>query len=370
MTREEYEAQNQCSNWTSIYSCYGNLDPLIYRDCNSFQFGIPLTEGSIHEVFLKNVEVKLAAIKNTFKQGRTRNFRTEKEKIYQLFADPIPEWLMEEVDAVMTRGEVYIGGSAGVGGVKYLVADTNFELVEPCERLWKPSVTFHTHCGMPFGCDDPCIEESGESGPPEESETPTCCDPDISGASVDGSDEGNTITVTFAECDPTPAGGYNIIYRVAGSSDSYTSVGPFTTSPAIFVDGTNPDGTQYEGFIRSDCGGGVLGNQIPWSTGLTTVQIINLSGANVTITQVLNIAGFALDGPVGPGSSDFGAHTAFTAAISVTVSGTPISGSLSLRKDGTLLECLNIGFAGSYSFASQAFTLPDVIQVRWFGGAC
>lgn len=367
MTREEYEAQNQCSNWTQVYSCYGDLDPLVYRDCNTTAYGVPLVVGSVHEVFLKNVEVTLSAYKNTFKQGRFRNFRTEKEKIYQFWADPIPEWLMEEVDAVFTRGEVY------VGGVKYLVAETSFELSDPCERLWKPSATFHTHCGLPFNCDpDPCTVESGESGG-EESETPTCCDPVVTNAtSTPNGEGGNTITVTFTPCTPTPAGGWNIIYRESGSSGGYSSAGPFVSSPAVFGDAMSlPEGTQYEGFIRSDCGGGLLGNQVPWSTGSTTVQIVNLSGSNVNITQVVGIPGFALSGPVGPGSQQLGSHGGpFTAAISTTVTGTPISGSLSLYKEGSLLECINIGSAGSYSFGSQSFLLSDVIQVRWFGGAC
>lgn len=372
MTREEYEAQNQCSNWTSIYSCYGNLDPLVYRDCNSIPFGVPVVTGSIHEVFLKNVEVTLAGIKNTFKQGRSRNFRTEKEKVYQFWADPIPEWLMEEFDAVLTRGEVYIGGSAGVGGTKYLVASTDFELVEPCERLWKPSATFHTHCGMPFGCEDSCTEESGESGGGE-SETPICCDPVVTNAeSTPNGEGGNTITVTFTPCTPTPSGGWNIIYRESGSSGGYSSAGPFTSSPAVFGDALSlPEGTQYEGFIRSDCGDGSLGNQVPWSTGVTTVQIVNLSGSNVNITQVNGIPGFALGSPVGPGTQRLGSHGGpFTAAISATVTGSPISGSLSLYKNGSLLECTNIGSAGAYSFVSQSFLLADIIQVRWFGGAC
>lgn len=81
----------------------------------------------------------------------------------------------------------------------------------------------------------------------------------------------NTITVSFAPCSPAPANGYNLIWRVLGSSDIHQDAGNFFTSPIIFTDDTNPDGTQYEGFIRSDCtesgeSGTVYGNSVPWQT--------------------------------------------------------------------------------------------------------
>lgn len=81
----------------------------------------------------------------------------------------------------------------------------------------------------------------------------------------------NTITVNFIECSPTPANGYNLKWRVAGSSDPYTDEGNYISSPAVFVDSLNPAGTCYEGFLQSDCtesgsSGTVLGNAIAWAT--------------------------------------------------------------------------------------------------------
>jgi hypothetical protein len=79
----------------------------------------------------------------------------------------------------------------------------------------------------------------------------------------------NSITVNFVPCEPPPANGYNILWRVYGSSDEYTDAGNFTESPAVFTDDTNPAGTDYEGFIRSDCGESAadnFGSPIPWST--------------------------------------------------------------------------------------------------------
>lgn len=73
----------------------------------------------------------------------------------------------------------------------------------------------------------------------------------------------NKIEINFNTCEPAPNGGYNIMYRVQGSGDSYTNAGNFFVSPAVFYDTVNPAGTCYEGFIRTDCG--VLGTPIPWN---------------------------------------------------------------------------------------------------------
>lgn len=81
----------------------------------------------------------------------------------------------------------------------------------------------------------------------------------------------NRITINFLECEPPPASGYNILWRVYGSSDPYTDAGNFTANPAVFFDDTNPDGTDYEGIIRSDCSesgesGENFGTPVPWQT--------------------------------------------------------------------------------------------------------
>lgn len=104
----------------------------------------------------------------------------------------------------------------------------------------------------------------------------------------------NTITVNFIECSPAPANGYNIIWRVKGSSDSYTDAGNFTSSPAVFTDDTNPDGTDYEGFIRSDCSqsgesGSDYGNPVAWETSSESGidgNIDNISGGAAHIDNM------------------------------------------------------------------------------------
>lgn len=79
----------------------------------------------------------------------------------------------------------------------------------------------------------------------------------------------NIISVSFVPCEPTPVNGYNIQWRVFGSGDPYTDAGNFTSSPAVFIDEINPQGTSYEGTIRSDCTdsgeSGNYGTSIPWT---------------------------------------------------------------------------------------------------------
>lgn len=165
---EEYCIENVCNDLVLIKGCYGNVDNKISYDCEGVYFGTALgasigdtTVVYKHELLLRSVEVSLAAIKNTFKQGRTRNFRTEKEKIYQFFAEFVPEWYLSEIDAVFYRGEVYIGPK------KYLLNETQFEKIEDCKRVWKPAATFKESCMQSFSCEiDPCA-----------SPITVCCDP-------------------------------------------------------------------------------------------------------------------------------------------------------------------------------------------------
>lgn len=167
---EEYCIDNYCSNLTFIKGCYGNLDNKISYDAQGIYFGTPMGAGAMgnmslvykHELYIRGSEVYLIGIKNTFKQGVTRTFRTEKEKVFQFNADFVPEWFIHDIDAVFYRGEVFIRG------IKYLVNETLFELIEECKKIWKPAATLKDSHTQSYSCEsDPCAP------PPEE----PCCDP-------------------------------------------------------------------------------------------------------------------------------------------------------------------------------------------------
>lgn len=173
---EEYCIENNCNSLVLIKGCYGNLDNKISYDCEGTYFGTPsgatLGDTTIsykHELLLRSVEVYCSAIKNTFKQGRTRNFRTEKEKIFQFNAQLVPYWFLSEIDAVFYRGEVYVGST------KYLLNETQFELIEECKKIWKPAATFKENCLQSFSCElDPC------AAPPVD-----CCDAEFVSVDVE-----------------------------------------------------------------------------------------------------------------------------------------------------------------------------------------
>ncbi len=175
---EEYCIENSCANLMFLESCYGHLDADVSTDCEGIYFGVhagtgdPLGDTTIaykHKVFIRDGEVVLSSIKNSFKQGRTRTFRTEKEKIYQFTAEFIPEWYLSEIDSVFFRGEVYINE------IRYLLNETQYEKIEDCKSQWKPAVTLKENCYQSFSCEaDPCAAVEEE-----------CCDPTIISTSVE-----------------------------------------------------------------------------------------------------------------------------------------------------------------------------------------
>ncbi len=78
-------------------------------------------------------------------------------------------------------------------------------------------------------------------------------------------------TINFIPCTPAPAQGYNLKWRVTGSGDPYTDEGNFFTSPIVFEEPINPEGTCYEGTLQSNCNesgesGSLLGEEVAWST--------------------------------------------------------------------------------------------------------
>lgn len=80
----------------------------------------------------------------------------------------------------------------------------------------------------------------------------------------------NQITIAFETCSPSPANGYRIRFRPAGTVPFFTVSPNVFVPPAVFIDDQSgaDDGEEYEGFIQGDCGGGVYGGEIPWSTGV------------------------------------------------------------------------------------------------------
>lgn len=261
---QEYCIDNLCKTLGLVKGCYGNLDPLISYDREGIYFGVSqggtVGDASVvyeHQALLRGVEVTLSSIKNTFKKGFTKNFRVESEDISQFWGELIPEWYVKTIDAIFKRGEVFINN------VRYLVNETAYEKVDECSKAWKPTATLTESYFQSFSCElDPCLTPSEESGG---GGTPTCCDPTVINATVIFSEGSELVTINFNPCSPSPANGYIVLWRIAGSGGSYTNAGAFVSSPATFGD-SSPEGTEYEGYIYSDCGDGLTGSFVPWST--------------------------------------------------------------------------------------------------------
>jgi hypothetical protein len=207
---------------------------------------------------MRDVEVSLNAIKNDFKSGQTRNFRTESTNLFLFWGEFIPAWYLTHVDAVFKRGEVYVGDN------KWLLDNTIYENLEDCTQCWRPAVLLKKNHNNSFSCEeDPCtvVVDGGGEEPPD-----ACCSPVVIDATVEFV-EGNTFCIDFTPCEPTPVNGYTVQYRKVGSGGGYTVADTgVTTSPFCFGVG-GEDGDQYEGYIFSDCGEGITGSLVPWSTG-------------------------------------------------------------------------------------------------------
>lgn len=64
----------------------------------------------------------------------------------------------------------------------------------------------------------------------------------------------NTLTITFAETNPDPQGGYRVTYWPTSSPASAIVVTPNPTSSPVVITGLN--GTSYSGTVEAACGGG------------------------------------------------------------------------------------------------------------------
>lgn len=90
----------------------------------------------------------------------------------------------------------------------------------------------------------------------------------------------NQITVNFDTCSPAPVNGYNILWRQKNSALAYMNAGNFASSPAVFTDDSAyPNGTEFEGYVRSDCGTS-FGAPVYWTTNQ------DCSSCNTFISQI------------------------------------------------------------------------------------
>lgn len=168
----------------------------------------------------------------------------------------------------------------------------------------------------------------------------------------------NTVTVIFIPCNPAPINGYNLKWRVKGSSDPYTDEGNFTGSPIVFTDSLNPDGTCYEGILQSDCtpsgeSGTLLGNPIAWQTVCEESGTVNISG-NIEFTArgIFVFTGQSIPCDVTfpiDGKYDDGGLIDFSADVTV-LSGATSGSNTAAVPAGGVIDCIKPTTAGGSTF--------------------
>lgn len=193
----------------------------------------------------------------------------------------------------------------------------------------------------------------------------------------------NTILISFVVCASPPALGYRVFYRPAGTSGAYREAGPFTSDPIQIVDTNDPLGTQYEGYIVSDCGGGKLGPHVPFNTspgGSTSISegpefnYILSAAFGLNIEEVISPDLPDLP-PTGVNGAQYGNHTGFPGGtVQIVITGTiiPIAKKLVALVDPlTVLDCQNITSTGTYTFIGlPAVPITDVLRFTINSGTC
>lgn len=188
----------------------------------------------------------------------------------------------------------------------------------------------------------------------------------------------NTITITFTPCTPAPASGYTIRYRPVGDV-AYRTVLNVFGSPAVIVDNNDPLGTEYEGFLQSDCGGGKLGPEVPWSvggggnsgSGSESVSVPPLLGPFVVEVGLLylidNITGIDYDGIVFDVTNEIQSGDWFDfegGNITVDIQ-TGITGTLEALLNGSVVATTPVDGSDTYVLIGVAIPEPgDEIRIR------
>jgi hypothetical protein len=243
-----------CAPLTKIKACQPENATITAFDVNGLYYGLPQNVDYLgiagvryfHIAYVRNAKLRELSNKATFKSSLTRNFRTEFERIEQFDTELVPKWYKDVLLAIYLRGAISVND-----GDPHIVSDLVFEPINDDDLTWKPYVQVKETVKLYFGCDESaCVE---------------CCAPTITSAVSAGGEEGNTITIEFNGCEPSPSNGFKVFYRPIGSEIDYRESENFTVSPAVINDTLDQEGTEYEGYMVGDCAGS-YGPSVPFDT--------------------------------------------------------------------------------------------------------
>lgn len=158
----------------------------------------------------------------------------------------------------------------------------------------------------------------------------------------------------------------SIIFTTGQCSGTTTSTSSTTTSSTTTTTTTTTSSTTTSSTTTT--------TTTTTTTPSPTVVIENgIHTAN--ITSVSGISGLTPSFPGITGSGTYsGYHSAFSGAISVTVTGSipggPETFSISLLKNGVLVECINVTATGTFVFSSTSYLSTDKITIQLGTGSC
>ena len=118
---------------------------------------------------------------------------------------------------------------------------------------------------------------------------------------------------------------------------------------------------------------GQIGSPTGTSCSSNTVKLLSdMGGCNVT--AVTGITGFTPSPalPLTPGGVSQGTHGSFTGAISVTITGSPVTlpAKATLSVNGVVVQCISVTSAGTYTFSSQSYLSTDLIEIDFNLSGC
>lgn len=314
---QEMELQ-ACNKIMDIRACFPQLNTDLGFDVNGIYYGFPTGTEIIgnrniryfHRAWVRYGKMKEIGNTITFTSSLIRTFRSVVEKKWQFECEIVPKWFKDILLSIFSRGVIQVDGKF------WLMEELDFQALNEDDLMWKPYAIVLETFKLYFGCDDSaCLVDAPACCDiviEDVSLSPECCSLNIINISY-ANINAKEITITFSEeCPEILANGYILRYRIAGSNDPFIIITGITSSPFVLtINDSEPECTNYEGTLQTDCGNNIVGTEIQWTTvGVECVQqecfAVQNNSQNETITGIQwKDCGGRLRNPTGltPGSS-------------------------------------------------------------------
>lgn len=143
---EVYSSQTVCTTYKLI-EAIGDIADNVYSGLPKGDIAGDSSLFYIHRAYLESAELKLIGYKMSFSRNSRRNFKTEKEKTYELRPKLVPQWYMDYLFDIYSRGDIAIDQRM------YTISSLQSKLINECEETWKPWVQLVETDKRYFGCE-------------------------------------------------------------------------------------------------------------------------------------------------------------------------------------------------------------------------